>query len=244
MTQYEVFGFVISVIIPTFEAERDLAATLTALIDASIEGLLREVIIVDGGSTDATLQIADDAGASVLTTKKGRGHQLACGARKARGDWLLFLHADTILQPDWAVEAAAHIARMQRRGTQGAAAFRFALHAEGLWPRIVEFGVGLRSNLAKLPYGDQGLLISRPFYDQLGGFAEMPLMEDVDMVRRIGRARLTLLPAKAVTSARRYEELGYVRRMARNLFCLGQYFAGVAPEKIVQRYERGDGNHG
>ena len=228
----------ISIVIPTLNAERTLAATLTALVPASIEGLVREVIIVDGGSGDATLQIAEEAGAKIISTTRGRGHQLAEGGRAANGPWLLFLHADTILEPGWSKHVGKFVSRYDERGTM-AGTFTFALDDEGIKPRLVELMVGLRSTLLKLPYGDQGLLIRKTHYDQLGGYGELPLMEDVDLIRRIGRTHLHILPGRAVTSAVRYQTEGYARRIGRNLYCLGLYFAGVSPAKIAKRYERG-----
>ncbi len=230
----------ISVIIPTLDAERELAATLTALVPASIAGVVREVIIVDGGSNDATLTIADDAGAHILSCAKGRGSQLATGAEAAAGPWLLFLHADTMLEPCWREQASSFMQRMDKRDLhrQGAAAFRFALDDEGFVPRFVERVVGLRSSVLKMPYGDQGLLISKRLYEEIGGYKPLPLMEDVEIVQRIGHKRLHMLPAKALTSAKRYVNEGYGSRIWRNLRCLGMYFAGISPEKIARFYER------
>ena len=226
----------ISVIIPTLDAERDLGATLSALVPATIEGVVREVLLVDGGSCDATLQIGDDAGATILSCSKGRGPQLAKGGAHAKGPWLLFLHADTRLEPGWSKDAEQFISRFTNR-KKAAAAFRFALDDDGMRPRLLENLVELRCRFFKLPYGDQGLLIEKGFYEELGGFADFPLMEDVDIIRRIGGTRIHILPSKAVTSAARYENKGYLRRIARNLHCLGLYFAGVAPKDINRRYD-------
>ena len=231
----------ISVIIPTLDAERTLAATLTALVPATIEGVVREVIIVDGGSKDATLKIADEVGAVILSCNRGRGVQLAKGGRKALGPWLMFLHADTVLEPEWRKQASRFMQRMDQRdpADQGAAAFSFALDDEGGMPRLMEHLVGLRSRLLKMPYGDQGLLISKRLYEQIGGYKELPLMEDVEIVRRLGARRMHILKARAVTSAVRYVQEGYGARIGRNLTCLGMYFAGVSPHKIAVHYERG-----
>lgn len=226
----------ISVIIPTLNAEKTLTATLASLIPALLEGLVREVIIVDGGSCDATLRIADEAGTQMISAARGRGLQLAAGARAAKGPWLLFLHADTRLDRNWEVEAARFIDDY-RQGEGRAAAFRFALDDEGFKPRLLEALVWLRCRLLALPYGDQGLLIGKSAYQQLGGHRELPLMEDVDLIRRIGRTRLHLLRSRALTSAERYRREGYWRRSARNLTCLTLYYLGVAPEKILARYE-------
>ena len=118
----------ITVVIPTLNAETGLAAALTALVPATVEGLIREVIIVDGGSTDRTLEIADQAGAKLIKSAPGRGQQMARGAGEARMPWVLFLHADTVLEPGWEREAAAFIERVEvGQRPAAAAAFRFAL---------------------------------------------------------------------------------------------------------------------
>lgn len=225
----------ISVVIPTLNAQDFLAATLTALVPAAVDGLVREVIIVDGGSTDRTLAIADQAGADVLQCEAGRGQQLVAGARRARFPWLLFLHADTVLNPEWDREASALMERVDSgRLDQVAAAFRFALDDVGVRPRLLEKLVALRCALLRLPYGDQGLLISRRLYTEIGGYSPMPLMEDVDLVRRIGRRRMVLLGTRAVTSARRYRAEGYLRRSVRNISCLALHALHV-PSRVLAR---------
>lgn len=227
----------ISVVIPTLNAEPGLAASLSALITATVEGLVREVIIVDGGSTDRTLSIADQAGARIVKSPPGRGRQLQAGAAAARFDWLLFLHADTVLEPGWEREVATFMERVDcGNRPDAAAAFRFALDDLGFFPRLVEWGVAARSSAMRLPYGDQGLVIPRRLYDRLGGFRDLPLMEDVDLVRRLGRSRTIILRAAAVTSAIRYRNDGYVPRMARNLACLALYYLRVPPRVIARLY--------
>ncbi len=231
----------ISVVIPTLNAGRGLAETLLALAPASIDGLVKEVIVSDGGSDDATLAIADDAGARIVSGEKGRGAQLARGAALARGDWLLFLHADTVLEPCWAGQARAFIDAGPDRTPDRAAVFSLAFSDPGLGARAAAAGAMFRTRLFRLPYGDQGLLISRAHYDALGGFCDMPLFEDVDIIDRInlrgGRKAITVLPAKAVTSPVRYRRDGYAARVARNFWCLVQYRLGVAPEKILAAYK-------
>lgn len=227
----------ISVVIPTLNAERHLAATLTALVPAAVDGLVREVVIADGGSADATGQIADEAGARIVRCETGRGQQLAAGAREAKGRWLLFLHADTVLAPGWAEEAFHHIQGIERTDKPDrAAAFRFRLDDSGLMAGFLQAMVALRCNLLRMPYGDQGLLISRKLYNQVGGFKPIALMEDVDLVRRIGRRRLVLLRSDAVTSASRYVEGGYLRRMLRNLTCLSLFYLRVPPRVLARLY--------
>lgn len=228
----------LSVVIPTLNAEKSLAATLAALVPGVVEGLVREVIISDGGSTDATLAIAEEAGCTVVSGPAGRGGQLARGAAAARSNWLMFLHADTALETDWQREMAGFLARHGMAGDPEppAAVFRYRLDDQGFKPRLLERIVALRVGLFALPYGDQGLVIARSLYDRLGGFAELPLMEDVQLIRRIGRRRLRVLDHHAVTGAERYRRDGYLWRMTRNGLCLTLYFAGVAPERIVRLY--------
>ncbi|HHI81771.1 MAG TPA: glycosyltransferase [Rhizobiales bacterium] len=222
----------ISIVIPTLNAGPGLAATLHSLVGAAIDGLVSELIVSDGGSGDETLAIADEAGAIIVTGEKGRGGQLRRGAKQARSDWLLFLHGDTVLEPGWADEAR----RFMDGGGQKAAVFRFGVDDRRWRARLLEKIVLMRCRLFALPYGDQGLLISRALYDEIGGFGDLVLMEDVDIIRRCGRARLHFFASRAITSAERYRRDGYVRRMMKNGRCLAMWFAGVAPEKIAEKY--------
>jgi rSAM/selenodomain-associated transferase 2 len=231
------FAFMISVIIPTLNAERTLAHTLAALVPAVVDGVVQEAIIVDGGSADETIGIAEAAGTHFIEASRGRGSQLEAVAGKARGDWLLFLHADTVLEPGWAEEAQSFIERVESgRRRQAAASFRFALDDDGLMPRLVERLVGLRCALLSLPYGDQGLLISRKLYNRLGGFRPLPLMEDVDLVRRLKRRELVMLQSRAVTSGIRYRREGYLARSLRNLGCMVLYYLRVPPRLLARLY--------
>jgi rSAM/selenodomain-associated transferase 2 len=227
----------ISVIIPTLNAERTLAPTLAALVPAVVEGIVQEAIVVDGGSTDETRVIAEAAGTVLIEAPRGRGSQLEAGASQARADWLLFLHADTVLEPGWAEEAQSFMGRVASgRRDQAAASFRFALDDDGLMPRFVEWLVGLRCQLLALPYGDQGLLISRNLYNRLGGFRPLPLMEDVDLVRRLKRRELVMLKSRAVTSEERYRREGYLARSLRNLGCILLYYLRVPPRVLARLY--------
>ncbi len=223
----------LSVIIPTLNAAGTLGRTLACLADAG-EQPVRELIVVDGGSTDDSRQIAAEGGAIVLEAPRGRGIQLREGATAAGGDWLLFLHADTVLSGTWAGVVTTFMDDPRNRDRAGH--FQFALDDGARAARRVEWAVAWRCRLFALPYGDQGLLISRPLYESLGGFSRMPLMEDVDLVRRIGRRRLCQMDAKALTSAVRYRQDGYVARPIRNFACLMLYSLGVPSRYIVTLY--------
>ncbi|HYE28862.1 MAG TPA: TIGR04283 family arsenosugar biosynthesis glycosyltransferase [Allosphingosinicella sp.] len=216
----------ISVIIPALNAAATLGACLAAVREAD------EILVIDGGSVDATAALAEAAGARLLGSARGRGTQLAAGAAASKGDWLLFLHADTRLAPGWRESAERHIARHADR----AACFRLRLDAGEWQARLIEAGVALRVKLLALPYGDQGLLISRALYEAVGGHRPLPLMEDVDLVRRIGRARLARLGVDAVTSPRRWRSDGWLRRSGRNLLCLLLYRFGMNAERLARLY--------
>lgn len=218
----------LSVVIPTLNAARHLPGAVASLAGAD------EIIVADGGSGDGTPDLARDLGLHVVIAERGRGTQLAAGAAAASHPWLLFLHADTRLGGDWRSEAEAFMA--DHDNERRAAVFRFALDSTAWQARALEILVEWRTRWLALPYGDQGLLISRSHYRDMGGYRPLPLMEDVDLVRRIGRSGLSGLKTPAVTSAERWRQDGWLRRSARNLLCLGLYFAGLPPRTIQRLY--------
>src|SRR5690348_14620200 len=177
----------ISVIIPTWNAAKSLPRCFESLIPGVISGVVREVIVADGGSSDATLAIADAAGARVVSAERSRGSCLAAGASIARGDWLLFLHPETALQAGWEIEAQAFV----ERGSLDrplVATFRYAIDGFGGHVRWREFLARSRATIFGLPYGDEGLLIPKRLYVTVGGYTSAS-MEDVDLIRRVGRGR-------------------------------------------------------
>ncbi|MGV6839917.1 MAG: TIGR04283 family arsenosugar biosynthesis glycosyltransferase [Planktomarina sp.] len=220
----------LSVILPTLNAADELPKTLLALMPGVEEGLIREVIFADGGSTDDTARLADAAGAEIIGSPPSRGGQLRAGAAAARGDWYLFLHADTHLPADWTDYVANALAQP---GT--AYAFRLAFRASGLAPRIVAAWANLRSRLWGLPYGDQALLIHKKLYQTCGGYPDQPLMEDVAIARAL-KGQIELLPVAVSTSADRYIAQGWLRRGARNLVLLTRYTMGANPGSLARAY--------
>ncbi len=233
-------GPMITIIIPTLNSEASLAQCLTALIPGLVDGLVREVLIVDGGSNDRTLQIADQAGCEVVQSlPPSRGRQLMTGADRARHPWLLFLHADTILDEGWTREVSTFVDRVDAgQRPPAAAAFSFALDDLGFKPRVIEAGVSARCTFLRLPYGDQGLLIPKSLYRARGGYRDMPLMEDVDFIRRLPRGERVILRTRALTSAIRYKRDGYLARVLKNFSCLALYLARVPLAAIQRIYGR------
>ncbi len=225
----------LSVVVPTLNAAPHLSRALSSLMPGLTAGLVKQVVIADGGSGDETLAIADAAGCTIVKGERGRAKQLRAGADAAKGRWLLFLHADTALAPSWVQETERFIATPQSR--KKAAVYKLAFDDTSRAARRVVFWARLRARVMKLPYGDQGLLISRFFYDGLGGYPDIPLMEDVEIMRRIGSRRLVLFETEAVTSAEKYRRDGYNRRAWRNLGLMARYLMGADPVELAKAYE-------
>lgn len=221
----------ISVVVPTLNAEPALGACFGALMEGLELGLIRELIVSDGGSEDATGAVSQAWGADVLHGPASRGGQLRRGAAIARGDWLLFIHADTVLRAGWTEAVRKHLEEPQSAGW-----FRLSFDQSGIAASIVASWANLRSRFG-LPYGDQGLLIHRDLYHAVGGFSDQPLMEDVALARAL-KGRLVALDAVAVTSAAKYRRQGWLRRGGRNLWTLLRYVTGTPPEQLSQSYNR------
>jgi len=227
----------LSIIIPALNCAPSLDRTLHEIArTAEVAGSL--VLVVDGGSVDGTVTIAKRYGVRVISSPPGRGQQLAAGAEvamaEAGAEWLFFLHADSIPEPGWRETLAAFMAEPANRDRAGYG--RLALDDPSPAAQRLETMVAWRCRRFGLPYGDQGLLIHRNLYRSVGGFLSIELMEDVALVRRIGRSRLSGLPLTVTTSAERYRRNGYIRRPLRNLSCLALYLMGVAPPMIRRLY--------
>lgn len=222
----------LSIVIPTLNAEADLARTLDRIEAYSWEDV--EVLVVDGGSADRTATIAQDFSARIIHCPPGRGRQLAEGANAARGPWMLFLHADTDLPADWDLTVGRF---MGDNVTELAGYFRLAFRQPAKGAGRVAGLANWRARAFGLPYGDQGLLLHKELYEQVGGYrAEHAIMEDVDLVRRIGPMRLRQLNATVQTSATRYERDGWWKRPLRNLACLTLYLLGAKQSWIERLY--------
>lgn len=224
----------ISVIIPTLNATPGLRETMLSLMEGLDAGLVRELILTDGGSTDGVEKMADFVGAELVIGEAGRGGQLKRGAERAEGDWLLVLHADTWMPEGWAEAVVQHLAKSYDKALVFSLSFR---DAKGFWPKMTAGWANLRTKRFDLPYGDQALLISRELYDEIGGYADMPLMEDVDLARRL-KGKIVLSPLRVRTDPSRYRTSGWWRQGARNLFRLLRFRLGADPATLSRGYRR------
>jgi rSAM/selenodomain-associated transferase 2 len=219
----------VSVVIPALDEEKLLASAI-----ASVRGGASEILVVDGGSRDGTRALAIAYGARVIDSPAKRGTQLDRGAREAKGDLLLFLHADTRLEAGWH-EALERLAPEVVGG-----AFHFALHTQRPGRRYAEWAVTLRGRLLRLPFGDQAIFCRRDSYHTSGGFPHEPLFEDVAFFVRLRRLGPTaFVPVRAVSSARRWERDGPIFTTVRNNFLLLLYLAGVPPSRLWEMYGPG-----
>lgn len=220
----------VSVVIPTLNAEAELGPCLAALGEGLKAGILRELVISDGGSADRTRDIAAAAGAIWVEGPAGRGGQLARGIEASGGPWLLVLHADTILSSDWPEAVLQGI----ESGCPGY--FRLRFRAKGPGAGLVAGWANLRARAFGLPFGDQGLLVSRADYTAAGGYPDIPLMEDMALVRALPRAHP--LQATAETGADRYRANGWLRQGAANLWRQARFLAGADPAKLARGYRK------
>ena len=225
---------VLSIVIPSLNEQANIKTTIDTLNNSKIACPF-EVIVVDGGSQDATIFEARQRGAKVIKCQKGRGIQLATGGRQAKGAWILFLHADTILEEGWFLEVEQFITI--NPDLEIAGVFNFKLDEETLAARVLEIIVDWRTRKLALPYGDQGLLISNEFYQNLEGHAPITIMEDVEIIRRIGRGRIHNFKSHAITSPHKYQRDGYILRTLRNFLCITLYFLGFKPHFISKIYQ-------
>jgi rSAM/selenodomain-associated transferase 2 len=222
----------VSIVVPA----RGDAAPLGALLAQIVPGTAAEVIVavalpLDDHTTALRRQRPD---VLWVESAPGRGRQLNAGAAQASGEWFWFVHADSRLPAGW-LEAFRALGDDGR--TVNGGAFRFALDSPAWQARLLERGVAWRVRWFDLPYGDQGIFVRRTVFHSLGGFAALPLLEDVEFIGRLkGLGRLRHLTLGLTTSARRWEREGWLRRSVKNLVILGLYRLGVPPERLARRY--------
>ncbi len=220
----------VGVVVPTLNEARYLPGLLEDLHQLTIP---YHLVVADGGSTDETIAVADRAGASVVIAPRGRGSQMNAGARVVTGSWLCFLHADVRVSPG----ALQLLERTVADANASAAVWRLAIDSPGFWYRTFEFGALLRDRLGGLPYGDQGLLVRRELFDEVGGFPDIPVFEDVAMVRALRReTSLRRLPAAVRVSSRRWQREGLCKAWLRNTALVSAFLVGISPNRLARWY--------
>lgn len=224
----------ISVVIPTLNEEDNIRRSIEAV---RAENGNLEIIVADGGSSDNTVAEAESfRDVLVVRSRKGRGLQLNAGAAVSHGDVLLFLHADTVMEEGWSMYIRS---AFEDEGVVGGA-FTLGIDCPGWRFRLTEYWVKLRCRLFLLPYGDQGIFVMRDAFERLGGYREIPVMEDVDMVGRMKKlGRIVMLDKKAHTHARKWVREGWARTSLRNQLLMIMYRLGVDPHRLARIYYRG-----
>ncbi len=222
----------ISVIIPVLNEANGIERVIQALQTQTLQTSL-EVIVVDGGSCDETVALASALGVQVILAEQGRAAQMNAGAKVAAAEILLFLHADSILPPQFVASVQQVLA--QPNTIAGAFELRIAAPEPSL--RWIERGVNWRSRWLQLPYGDQAIFLKAKTFRQLGGFAQLPIMEDFELVRRLQKlGKIAIAPCAVTTSARRWQKLGMVKTTAINQLVILAYFLGVPPAHLARWY--------
>jgi hypothetical protein len=221
----------ITAIFAARDVEMPLAHALHALVPAAAEGVLREVLVIDGGSRDGTAIVADAAGCDIIASRGERENDLRRASERARADWLLFLSPHVAMEAGWHAEAVDYIGRAVEsgRGNRCAAVFRLGQADDSIRARLSECFASFRTKMLAAPREEQGLLISRALYRELGGHRALPAMSEVDLARRVGRRRLTLLRKRAtLRTPMEQQETGLFRSL-RNGFCLALFVLRLPP---------------
>ena len=227
----------LSIVVPALDEAAAIPLVLTDLRGLRVS---HEIIVVDGGSRDTTVLVAAECGARVLLAASGRGFQLSAGANAATAGLLWFLHADVRVGAD----VLRAVERIAESGERGAFAFKLAIDSPENSYRILERLANVRSRWLSLPYGDQSLLVTRADYDAAGGYPAIPIMEDVALVRALGRTtEITILNPAIRVSPRRWRRDGVLHRTARNSLLLAAYVLGASPQWIAARYKPQSANN-
>ena len=219
----------ISIIIPVLNEANTIARVISTARNA--ENV--EIIVADGGSSDGTVEIAQNRADRSISTTPGRATQMNAGAAASTGDILLFLHADTLLPRGY----DSLVRQALAKPSSAAGAFELKIDGRRLCLRLVETGVNWRSNFLQMPYGDQAIFLSSATFDKIGGFPDLPLMEDFEFVRRLKKqGRIEILPLPVLTSARRWQQVGVLKTTIVNQIVIIAYFLGVSPDRLAFWY--------
>ena len=222
----------VTIVIPTYNSERTINNTLNILTK-----IFKNIIVVDGQSKDLTRKICNKYNTKLFTLKNNnRGIQLNLGSEKVFTNWILFLHADSILENTAIEEIEKFISSDENK--YKAATFKLKFDQVNIYAFLLSKVVTFRSKYFKLPYGDQGLLISKTFYNKIGGYKNLPIMEDVEIIRNVGFRNIKILNSYIITDSIRYKSSGWLIRPFINLYCLTLYFLGFNIEIINKIYIR------
>jgi rSAM/selenodomain-associated transferase 2 len=221
----------ISIVIPTLNESENIKGAIASIQkSANIE-----IIVVDGGSSDETVEIAQSLDVKVISSSPGRAVQMNAGATVASGEILLFLHADSRL----GVGFDAQIRQTLSQPRVVAGAFDLQIDALPLVFRLVEWGVQLRSRFFQMPYGDQAIFLTKKVFQEIGGFPELPIMEDFELIRRLNsQGRIVIINTPVITSARRWLQKGVFKTTLLNQIIIIAYLLGVSPNRIRSWYRR------
>tara|TARA_B110000238_G_C16119337_1_gene436390 strand:- start:1689 stop:2381 length:693 start_codon:yes stop_codon:yes gene_type:complete len=221
----------VTLVIPTYNAEKTINATLN-----NVSKIFQNIIIIDAHSKDLTKAICKKYNTQFFTSKKNRGIQLNLGGKKANTNWIFFLHADSILKND-AIDEIEKFISIDKNNYK-AAAFKLKFNQDNIYAFCLSKIVTFRSKCFKLPYGDQGLILSKVFYNKIGGFKTLPIMEDVEIIRNIGYKNIRILDSYIITDSIRYKNQGWLIRPLVNLYCLSLYLLGFNINLINKIYQK------
>ncbi|CAD5919890.1 MULTISPECIES: TIGR04283 family arsenosugar biosynthesis glycosyltransferase [Planktothrix] len=225
----------ISIIIPVLNEAENIGLVISSIQRA--ENI--EVIIIDGGSQDNTVKIAENLGVKVIVTNRGRALQMNAGAKIATGEILLFLHGDTQLPLGFETEVRETFINSNII----AGAFQLKINGDQLSLRVIEKTVFWRSKYLQMPYGDQAIFIKAITFGEIGGFPEQPIMEDFELIRRLNHlGKIEILSSSVITSGRRWQKLGVFKTTLINQLIVIGYYLGISPTKLAQWYRRNAGN--
>ena len=225
----------ISIIVPVLNEQGQINSFIDKIKDQDFDDYF-EIIIVDGDSQGGTINTIRDNSVLCITSPEGRGRQMNAGAAAASGEILIFLHADTTL-PDGALDKIS--LALQDMDYVGGA-FDLKIDSDRLFLKYISARASLRSRWNRIPYGDQAIFIRKKYFDQIGGYKEIPLMEDVDLMRRIKKdgKKIFILPDKVITSARRWESDGVLYTTMRNQILVRLFYLGISPHRLAKYYWR------
>jgi len=223
----------ISVVIPAY-TEADVINEAIRRLRTMPGGRDCEIVVVDGHPQGTTLAVIDDPGVLKICCEKGRGRQMNAGAKAASGAILLFLHADSRLP----VDALSRISKVMKEGRCIGGAFALRIDGDKVFLRLIGWLTTLRARLTRVPYGDQGIFIRRDYFNAVEGYREIPILEDVELMKRIRRrkGRIILLPETVLTSSRRWDRKGCLSCTLRNRMIMALYNLGIGPERLARFY--------